>query len=98
MLRDASIVILDEPTSGLDAFSERRVLEALNRLTTGRTTLVIAHRLATIAKADRILVVDHGRVVQDGSHAQLLAQGGHYAELWQQGYHTSSMSTTQEAV
>ena len=98
MLRDASIVILDEPTSGLDAFSERRVLEALNRLTIGRTTLVIAHRLATIAKADRILVVDHGRIVQDGPHAQLLAQGGHYAELWQQGYHTPSMSTTQEAV
>ncbi|MBF6595458.1 MAG: ABC transporter ATP-binding protein [Thermaceae bacterium] len=82
MLRNSPIVILDEPTSGLDALSERYVLGALKRLTKGRTTLVIAHRLATIAEADGIVVLDQGRIVQAGTHGQLLGQGGRYAELW----------------
>lgn len=85
MLRNAPIVILDEPTSGLDAFTERVVMEALRRLTAGRTTLIIAHRLATIVAADAILVLDQGGVVQTGTHEQLLAQQGRYCELWNRG-------------
>jgi len=81
LLRDAPVLLLDEATSALDAQSEFAVQEALARLMEGRTTLVIAHRLATILKADRIVVMDRGRIVAQGTHAELLAQNGLYAEL-----------------
>ena len=81
MLKDAPILVLDEATAALDAESERLVQDALDRLLPDRTTLVIAHRLSTIEHADQVLVLDHGRLVEQGTHAQLLAQGGLYAHL-----------------
>ena len=81
MLRDAPILLLDEATSALDAQSEAKVQEALERLMQGRTTIVIAHRLSTIRQADMIHVMDAGRVVQSGSHEELIAEGGLYASL-----------------
>jgi ATP-binding cassette, subfamily B, bacterial len=81
IMRDAPILILDEPTSALDAASEELLMAALNNLPTGRTTLVIAHRLATVHRADRICVIDHGRVVEHGSPSDLITSDGRYASL-----------------
>ncbi|MFN3434918.1 MAG: ATP-binding cassette domain-containing protein, partial [Sphingomonas sp.] len=81
LLRDAPILLLDEATSALDAESERLVQQALERLMENRTTLVIAHRLATVRAAERIVVMDAGRIVEEGSHATLIGRGGLYARL-----------------
>jgi ATP-binding cassette subfamily B protein len=81
LLKDAPILLLDEATSALDAESEALVQRALERVMKNRTTLVIAHRLATVQKADRILVMDNGRIVEEGTHAELVAKGGLYGRL-----------------
>jgi ATP-binding cassette subfamily B protein len=80
-LKNPPLLLLDEATSALDAQSERMVQAALERAMTNRTTLVIAHRLATVQKADVIWVLDRGHLIEQGTHAQLIAQGGLYASL-----------------
>jgi ATP-binding cassette subfamily B protein len=81
ILRDAPILLLDEATSALDAESERLVQDAVARLSEERTTLIVAHRLATVKQADRILVFEGGRIVAEGTHDSLVAEGGLYARL-----------------
>jgi ATP-binding cassette, subfamily B, bacterial len=82
ILRDASVLLLDEPTSGLDAASEQAVLDALDRAAEGRTVVSVSHRLGLAARADRVVVLDGGRVVEQGPPGELLAAGGGYARLW----------------
>ena len=82
MLKAPPILVLDEATSALDSFTEREIQSALERVSRGRTTIVIAHRLSTVVNADEILVLDKGVIAERGSHDELLARGGIYAALW----------------
>jgi subfamily B ATP-binding cassette protein MsbA len=90
LYKDAPILILDEATSALDTESERAVQEALERLMRNRTTLVIAHRLSTVHHANRIVVMDAGKIVETGSHLELIQLGGQYARLYQLGLRDNS--------
>ena len=83
LLKDAPILVLDEATSALDSESENHIQQALWTLMQDRTTIVIAHRLSTVRRMDRLIVLDAGAIVEQGRHDQLLAAGGHYAALWE---------------
>lgn len=81
-VKNAPILVLDEATSALDSETEALIQDAIDRLCHGRTVIAIAHRLSTLSRMDRIIVMNHGRIVEEGTHAQLLALQGHYARLW----------------
>ena len=85
LYKDAPILILDEATSALDTQSEQAVQEAVKRLTMNRTSLIIAHRLSTVQHADRIIMMNAGKIIETGTHAELLAQNGAYAHLYRLG-------------
>jgi ABC-type multidrug transport system fused ATPase/permease subunit len=95
-LQDASILVMDEPTSALDAETEAALLQTLDQLKRGRTTIIIAHRLSTIRGADKILALDEGRIVESGSHALLLSQNGLYARLYVTQFGRASGPEAQE--
>jgi ABC-type multidrug transport system fused ATPase/permease subunit len=82
LLKDPAIFILDEATASVDPFTEAQIQEGLETLMRDRTAIIIAHRLSTVKHADRIIVMDHGAIIEEGRHAELLARGGHYAELY----------------
>jgi ATP-binding cassette subfamily B protein len=82
ILKAPPVLVLDEATSALDSFTEKEIQDALDRVSRGRTTLVIAHRLSTVVGADEIIVLNQGVIVERGTHAELLAQGGIYAAMW----------------
>ena len=98
LLKDAPILLLDEATSALDSESERYIQTSLERLMHGRTTFVVAHRLSTIERADRIVVLENGRIVEIGSHRELLARGGLYAHLYEIQFATHSPAPPTEHV
>jgi ABC-type multidrug transport system fused ATPase/permease subunit len=90
IVRDSPILLLDEPTSALDSDSEARVQEALDRFAANRTTIVVAHRLSTVRRANLILVLNQGHIVETGTHDQLIAKGGLYADLAALQFQTGS--------
>ncbi|HEY2646895.1 MAG TPA: ABC transporter ATP-binding protein, partial [Candidatus Acidoferrales bacterium] len=82
-LRDAQLLVLDEPTAALDTRSERDLYERFAELTEGKTTLLISHRFSTVRMADRILVLESGKITEEGSHDRLISDGGHYADMFE---------------
>jgi ABC-type multidrug transport system fused ATPase/permease subunit len=97
LLKDPAIFILDEATASVDPFTEMQIQEGLEAVMSDRTAIVIAHRLSTVKHADRILVMDHGRIIEEGTHDQLMARGGHYAQLYNTYFRHQSLEYVESA-
>ena len=101
LLKDPKILILDEATASVDAYTEAMIQEALDVLLSGRTSIIIAHRLSTILNADRIIVMEKGKIIEEGTHDSLLTKGGKYGQLYKQYYehqHVEWEPTSTEAI
>jgi ATP-binding cassette subfamily B protein len=97
LVHKPSIFILDEATASIDPFTEQQIQQALNLILSQSTSILIAHRLSTVKSADRILVLDHGEIVEQGSHEALLSKGGHYAELYNTYFRHQSLEYVEQS-
>jgi ABC-type multidrug transport system fused ATPase/permease subunit len=97
LLKNPAIFILDEATASVDPFTEMQIQEGLEAIMRDRTAIVIAHRLSTVKHADRILVMDHGRIIEEGTHDELMARGGHYAQLYDTDFRHQSLDYIEAA-